>query len=79
MKAKALLGSPLAETLPTLTPRCLLGLKTAAIDRRPGLRPSIRAGCWNPIALGLPSKEMLNMVVGGGGFYSSNEGESSSA
>ena len=79
MKAKALLASPSAETLPTLTLQRLLSLKTADVDRRPGLRPSIRAGCWNPIALGLPSKEVLNMVVGGGGFYSPNEGESSSA
>ena len=37
MKASAL-PTPLAETLPTLTLRCLLGLKMAAVDRRPGLR-----------------------------------------
>ena len=61
-----------ATTPPTL--RRLLGRWVAAVDRRPG----IRAGSWNPAALGLPSAEVLNMVLGGGGFYSPDEGESSS-
>ena len=46
-----------------------------AMDRRPGLR---RTGAWNPVDLGLPSAEVLNMAVGGNSFYSPDEGESSS-
>jgi hypothetical protein len=61
-----------ATTPPTL--QCLLGRRVAAVDRRPG----IRAGSWNPTALGLPSTEVLNVALGGGSFYSPDEGESSS-
>ena len=61
-----------ATTPPTL--RCLLGRRVAVLDRCPG----IRAGTWNPATLGLPSAEVLNMALGGGGFYSPGEGESSS-
>jgi hypothetical protein len=61
-----------ATTPPTL--RCLLGRRVAAVDRRPGLR---RTGAWNPADLGLSSAEVLNMAVGGSGFYSPDEGESS--
>jgi hypothetical protein len=75
MKAKALPGPPPADTLPTPTLRCLLGRKMAAVDRRPGLR---RTDAWNLADLGLPSAEVLNMAVGGSGFYSPDEGESSS-
>jgi hypothetical protein len=74
VKAQALPDPPPAETLPTPTLRRLLGRKTAAVDRRPGFR---RTGAWNPADLGLPSAEVLNMAVGGGGFYSPDEGESS--
>jgi len=45
-----------------------------AVDRRPG----IRRGMWNPAALGLPSAATLNELVNGSGFYSPDEGESSS-
>jgi len=75
MKAQALPSPPPAEALPTSMLRRLLGRKTAAVDRRPGLR---RTGAWNPTDLGLPSAEVLNMAVGGSGFYSPDEGESSS-
>jgi len=75
MKAQALPSPPPAEALPTSMPRRLFGRKTAAVDRRPGLR---RTGAWNPTDLGLPSAEVLNMAVGGSGFYSPDEGEASS-
>ena len=75
MKAQALPSPPPAEALPTSMLRRLLGRKTAAVDRRPGLR---RTGAWNPTDLGLPSAKVLNMAVGGSGFYSPDEGESSS-
>jgi hypothetical protein len=58
---------------PTL--RCLLGRAVAVVDRRPILR---RTGTWNLEDLGLPSAEVLNMVVGGSGFYSPDDVESSS-
>ena len=74
MKAQALPSPPPAEALPTSMLRRLLGRKTAAVDRRPGLR---RTGAWNPMDLGLPSAEVLNMAVGGSGFYSPDEGGSS--
>jgi hypothetical protein len=72
MKAQALPDPPPAETLPTPTLRRLLGRKTVAVDRRPGLR---RTGAWNPADLGLPCAEVLNMAVSGNGFYSPDEGE----
>jgi hypothetical protein len=78
MKEKALPAAPpspaegTATTPPTL--RRLLGRRVAAVDRRPG----IRRGTWSPAALGLPSAEVLNMAVGGNGFYSPDEGEFSS-
>jgi len=75
MKAQALPSPPPAEALPTSMLWRLLGRKTAAVDWRPGLR---RTGAWNPMDLGLPSAEVLNMAVGGSGFYSPDEGESSS-
>ena len=75
MKAKALPGPPPAKTLSTPALRRLLGRKTAAVDKRPGL---CHTGAWNPTDLGLPSAEVLNMAVNGGGFYSPDEGESSS-
>jgi len=74
MKAQALPG-PSAETLPTPTLRHFLGHKTVAVDQRPGLR---RTGARNPVDLGLPSAEVLNMGTYGSGFYSPDEGESSS-
>ena len=74
MKAQALPSPPPAEALPTSMLWRLLGRKTAAVDRRPGLR---RTGAWNPMDLGLPSAEILIMAVGGSGFYSPDEGESS--
>jgi hypothetical protein len=75
MKEKALPGPPPAELLPTRTLRRNLGRKMATLDRRPSLR---RTGAWNPVDLGLPSAEVLNMAVGANGFYSPDEGESSS-
>ena len=74
MKAQALPSPPPAEALPTSMPRHLFGRKTAAVDRRPILR---RTGALNRTDLGLPSAEVLNMAVGGSGFYSPDEGESS--
>jgi len=56
IKAQALPSPPPAEALPTSMLRRLLGRKTAAVDRRPGLR---RTGAWNPTDLGLPRVEVL--------------------
>ena len=75
MKAQALPGTPSVETLPTPTLRRFLGHKTVAVDRRPGLH---RTGAWNPVDLGLPSAEVLNMETYGSGFYSPKDGGSSS-
>ena len=72
MKAKALPEEDTATTAPAL--RRLLGRRVAAVDRRPG----IRRGSWNPAALNLPSAEVLNMGAYSNGFYSPDEGESSS-
>jgi hypothetical protein len=77
MKAKALLAAPptLAEGTTTTPPtiRRLLGRRVAAMDRHPG----ISRGTWNPTVLRLLSAKVLNMTVGGGGFLSNEEGESS--
>ena len=62
----------IATTPPTI--RRLLCRRVATVDRRPG----IHRGTWNPALLGLPSAEVLNMASGGSGFYSPDEGESSS-
>ena len=54
--------------------RRLLGRRVAAMDRCPG----IHRGTWNPAVLGLPSAEVLNMASGGSGFFSPEDGDSSS-
>ena len=78
MKEKALPSAPptSAEGSATTPPmlRRLLSHRVAAVDRR----ARIRVGSWNPAALGLPSAEVLNMAVNGGGLYCPDEGESSS-
>ena len=61
--------------LSTPTLRRFLGRKTVLVDWRPGLR---RTGAWSPADLCLPSAEVLNMGTYDGGFYSPDEGESSS-
>jgi len=61
-----------ASTPPSI--QRLLGRRVAAVDRRPG----IRRGSWNLTALNLPSAEVLNMGAYSNGFYSPDEGESSS-
>ena len=78
MKAQALPAVPPTSTEGTATTpptiRRLLGRRVAAVDGRPG----IRQGTWNPAVLGLPSTEVLNMASGGSGFFSPEDGDSSS-
>ena len=73
MKAQALPEEDTTTTAPTL--QRLLGRRVAAVDRRPG----IRRGSWNLAALDLSCAEVLNMGAYSSGFYSSDEGESSSS
>ncbi|XP_066384614.1 COPII coat assembly protein sec16-like [Miscanthus floridulus] len=73
MREQALPAAPPASAEGSATTphsiRRLLGRRVVAVDKRPG----IRRGTWNPAMLGLPSAEVL-----GSGFYSPDEGESSS-
>ena len=79
MAAQALPAAPPTPTegTTTTTPsiRRLLGRSVAAVEDR---RPGIRRGSRNPATHGLPYAATLNELVNGSGFYSPDEGESSS-